>query len=138
MAKYVKVEGEAVVKDGTGKAIEFYEAEFLLDDSVATLGQARSIIQNGLIRDKLQRQVQNFANWRTCQVVEFREEKDSQADLSDMDKLLIEATELNCIPENIDSYKRPDYKMKALQKAIEVAKARPQKEDAFKDLGKVD
>jgi len=30
MSKLAKVEGEVVVKDGTGQSIEFYEEEFIL------------------------------------------------------------------------------------------------------------
>jgi hypothetical protein len=51
-----------------------------------------------------------------------------------LDKLLMEATALGCKPDNIDNYKRPDHKLKALQRAIDnhkerKAKAKPDETD---------
>lgn len=139
MSKLAKVEGEVVVKDGTGQAVEFYEEEFILDDAVRDTNQARSIIKKGLISERLRRKVQNFKRVRTCQVIEFTT-TDEVAEQSDMDKLFLKATELNCVPENIDNYKRPDYKQKALERAIENAEKRKasEKPDSVQDLGYVD
>ncbi len=139
MSKLARVEGEVVVKDGTGQALEFYEAEFVLDDAVQTANQARSLIKKGLISEHLRRNVKNYKRVRTCQIVEFTT-TDKVAEQSDMDKLFLEATELGCVPENIDNYKRPDYKQKALERAIanhkdRAAKAKP---DNVQDLGYVE
>jgi hypothetical protein len=138
MAKLAKVEGEVVVKDGTGQSLEFYEESFVLDDAVKNTNQARSIIKKGLISERLRRVVKGYKRVRTCQIVEFTN-TDQVAEQSDMDKLFLEATELGCVPENIDNYKRPDFKQKALEKAIAGAKARAkaQRPDAMQDLGEV-
>lgn len=139
MSKLARVEGEVIVKDGTGHAIEFYEETFIIDDAVQNAAQARSLIKKGLITERLRKAIKNFKRVRTCQVVEFTS-SDKPAEQSDMDKLFLRATELNCVPENIDNYKRPDFKEKALQKAIalaeeRIAKAKP---DVVRDLGYVD
>jgi hypothetical protein len=139
MGKLAKVEGEVVVKDGTGTSVEFYESQFVLDDAVQNAAQARAIIKKGLISERLRREVQGYKRVRTCQIVEFTS-TDDKPEQSDMDRLLIRATELNCVPENIDNYKRPDFKQRALEKAIEKAEERAKsvKPDAVQDLGYVD
>lgn len=139
MSKLAKVEGELVTKDGTGTAIEFYEADFVLDDAVKDLKQARSIIRKGLITEHLRKSVKNFKRVRTCQVVDFAA-TEKQAENTELDKLLLKATQLNCVPENIDNYKRVDFKTKALEKAIEKALERKAKAklDPMKDEGYVD
>lgn len=139
MAKLAKVEGQVAVKDGTGMSLEFYEEEFILDDAVKTAEQARSMIKKGLISERLRRTVQNFKRVRTCQIIEFTN-TNQQAEQSDMDKLFLRAAELNCVPENIDNYKRPDYKQKALERAISLAEERLKGErpDNVQDLGYVD
>ena len=138
MPKLAKVEGEVIVKDGTGQAIEYYEAEFVLDDAVKTGPQARSVIRKGLISERLRKTVQNFRRVRTMQLVSF-DRTDAPAEQSELDRLLLRASEMDCIPENIDNYKRPDYKAKALEKAIELAerRAKTAKPDSVKDLGEV-
>jgi len=139
MGKLAKCEGEVVVKDGTHSAIEFYEVDFVLDDAVKTLEQARSMIQGGLIAERLRREKPNYRRVRTCQVVSFGSTEDKPEN-GEMDKLLLRATQLDCLPENIDSYKRPDYKIKALQKAVERAEERLKKPEKsnVKDEGYID
>jgi hypothetical protein len=137
MSKLAVVEGEVVVKDGSGHAQEFYTEEFVLDDAVKTAAQARVLIKKGLITERLRRTVKNFKRVRTCQIVEFTG-TDKVAEQSELDKLFLLATELNCVPENIDNYKRPDYKQKALERAIENARNRRVVEDKMKDEGYVD
>jgi len=117
MDKLVKVEGELVVKDGTGRMIEFYEEEFILDESVDSVDKARSLIKKGLITERLQRKVSGFKAVRTVKVISI-EDSEEKADDSDLTKAMLKAIELNCVPQNIDSYKRTDYKLKALEKAI--------------------
>lgn len=139
MTKKVVVEGEYKIRDGHYVSIEFFKEEFILDDAVKTKEQARSIIKKGLIFDRL-RKTSNFKGIRTCQVVSF-EDSAENSESGDLDKLLIEATELNCIPENINNYKRADYKIKALEKAIDLAKKRVQKKtksNSETDLGYID
>ena len=128
MAKKAVVEGEIVLRDGNKTNIEFFEETFILDDAVQTLEQARQIIKKGLIAERF-RKMDNFKRVRTAQVISF-ENTSEAAESSDLDKMLIEATKLNCIPENLQNYKRPDHKVKALAKAIESAKARAQKKPA--------
>ncbi len=138
MAKKAVVEGELKIREGHNINIEFYEETFLLDDSVASLEQARAIIKKGLLNERLRKR-DNFKGIRTCQVVSFTK-TDEVAEAGDLDKLLIIATELNCIPENLVNYKRPDHKIKALEKAIENAKKRKEKieKDNVTDEGYVD
>lgn len=137
MAKLARVDGQVVVRDGTGMALEFYEEEFILDDAVQSAAQARALIKKGLISERLRKTVKGYKRVRTCQVIEFTN-TNAVAEQSEMDKLFLEATELNCVPENIDNYKRPDYKEKALRSAIEQAKKRKVKPDPMQDLGEVD
>lgn len=137
MAKLARVDGQVVVRDGTGMALEFYEEEFILDDAVQSAAQARALIKKGLISERLRKTVKGYKRVRTCQVIEFTNTT-AKAEQSEMDKLFLEATELNCVPENIDNYKRPDYKEKALRSAIEQAKKRKVKPDPMQDLGEVE
>lgn len=141
MGKLVKVEGQVRYKDGLSVGIGFYEEEFILDDSIKTEAEARQLIQNGLISDRLRKTVDNFKGWRTCDIVQF-DNTEKQPEFSELDKAMMEAMKLNCVPENIDNYRRPDYKLKALQQAIanhkEVqAKKKAQKEQT-QDQGYVD
>lgn len=138
MSKLAKVEGEVVVKDGTGSSIEFYEQEFILSDEVHSVNQARSLIKKGLITERLRREIQGFKRVRTCQIIEFTS-SNAPAEQSEMDKLFLRATELGCVPENIDNYKRSDFKAKALEKAIKLAEDRisKTKPDPMVDLGEV-
>jgi len=139
MPKLAKAEGQLVVKEKDGVSIEYYSHDFVLDDAVKTKEQARSMLQAGLLTEALKKEVPNFKRWRTCDVVEFTETT-RKAEHSDLDKALLEATELGCVPEGIENYKRPDYKLKALQTAIEKFKARAAKKvkDNVQDLGYVD
>ena len=141
MPKKVKVEGQFKYKDGLSVGIGFYEEEFILDDGVKTKEQARSLIQNALITERLRKTAENFKGCRTCNVVEFKDTVE-QPEFSELDKMMLKAMELGCVPENIDNYRRPDYKLKALQQAIEnhnsIAAARKKKKDDVQDEGYVD
>lgn len=127
MAKSVTVEGEVVTRDGRGTAIEFYEKTFILDDAVQNESQARSVIRKGMITEALRKEVENFKHVRTCQVIEFKN-TDEKPEASEVDQLLLKATQLGCVPDNIDNYKRADFKAKALEKAIAAHEARTLKE----------
>lgn len=126
MSKLAVVEGEVLVKEGNTTNIEFYEETFVLDDAVQTLEEARRLIKKALIADKLQRTVKNFKRVRTCQVIELKN-TDEKPESSELDQLMLKAVEMECVPENISSYKRTDYKIKALQKAIEQKEAKAEK-----------
>lgn len=140
MAKKAIVEGEVLVKEGNTTNIEFYTEEFILDDAVDTLEEARRLIKKALISDRLQRTVSNFKRVRTCQIIEFGNTTE-KAENSELDQVMLKAVELNCVPENITNYKRTDHKIKALQKAIENKIAKDAEKKAAKsnetDLGLV-
>lgn len=116
----VTVEGDLVAKDGTGRMLEFYEESFILDFN--DKNKALSLIKKGLITERLRKR-DGFKSVRTCGIVSI-EETNSLVAFDDLAKLMMKAIELNCVPENIDNYKRPDYKEKALQKAIALAEKR--------------
>lgn len=142
MSKLVKASGQWVAKDGTGLAINYYDEEFVMDDAVQNAAQARSILHAGLLTQRMQDKADdypNFKRWRTCEVIDFCETK-QKAEHSDLEKLMLRATELECVPENIDNYRRPDYKAKALETAIANAEARKKnsKADAMRDMGEVE
>lgn len=126
MSKKVVVEGEVIIKDGSYAISEFYTEEFILDDAVKTAAQARSMIQSGLIAERLRRKTTNFRRVRTCQVIEFADASE-KVENSDLDKALLRATELSCVPDNIENYRRPDFKLKALLNAIKAAEDRKAK-----------
>lgn len=138
MGKLAKCEGEVIVKSGTHSEIEFYEEDFILSNDIESEGHAR-IIVSALIADVLRKKIKNFKRVRTCQVIAL-EDSDQKSENGDLEDLLIEATKLQCVPENIDNYKRPDYKAKALQSAIDKHKerAKRKKPDSMKDLGPVE
>lgn len=123
MSKKAYVEGEVLVKDGNTTNIEFYEEEFILDECVKDIAEARRVIKKALIQDRLQKKVSNFKRVRTCQVVKF-EQSVEKSETSDLDKIMYEAIELDCVPENITNYKRTDYKIKALEQAVANKKAK--------------
>lgn len=118
MSKKAYAEGEVLVKDGNTTNIEFYEEEFILDDCVQDISEARRIIKKALVHDRLQKKVSNFKRVRTCQVIKL-ESSDQKSENSELDKIMYEAIRLDCVPENISNYKRTDYKIKALQNAVE-------------------
>lgn len=118
MSKKAYTEGEVLVKDGNTTNIEFYEEEFILDDCVQDIAEARRVIKKALIHDRLQKKISNFKRVRTCQVTKLIS-SDQASETSDLDKIMYEAIKLDCVPENIANYKRTDYKIKALQNAVD-------------------
>ena len=142
MAYKAIVEGEVMVRNSAGiTELDFYEESFFLDDSIDSEGVARQIIRKGLLTDRLSKKVKGFRRVRTCQIVGLEKTSD-KAENSDLDKLLTEAVNLGCVPTNIDNYRRPDYKLKALQKAIDNEKARQEKlkgkKSNVQDMGYID
>lgn len=138
MTKRVVVEGEIVVREGHNTSQEFFENEvFLFDDAVATKQQAMSILKKGLLAERFRKR-DGFKRVREFFIVEFSDSKE-EAESGDLDKLLIRASELGCMPENLANYKRPDHKLKALEKAIAAAETRKAKTDTKEqDLGYID
>lgn len=118
MAKLAKCEGQLVVKRAGGFENEFFETEFLLSDEVQDINQARSIIQAGLLHEKLLKDVPQYKNWRECQVIELVDTNE-KVESSEMELLLLKCSEVGCVPENLSSYANEKSKIKALQKAIE-------------------
>lgn len=144
MSNVVLVEGEMISKDGTGKRFEFYEESFVIDAEVDSIPKARSLIRKALINDRLQKKADDkglvypdFRRVRTLQVVSFEPTKE-KAEHSELDRAVLRAIELDCMPENLDNYKRADYKLKALQKAIAEAENRKQSKDNVTNLGFID
>jgi hypothetical protein len=144
MDNLVKVEGEMVCRDGTGRRFEFFEEEFIIDGSVDTIPKARSLIRKALIADRLQKKTDgknliypDFRKVRTLQVISMNATEE-KAEHSDLDKAMLKAIELGCVPENLDNYKRSDYRLKALERAIAVAENRKQSKDNVTNLGIVD
>lgn len=135
MSKKAVVEGEMILRDHNGNSIEFFSEEFVLDASIQTLEQARVIVKKAMLGDRLQRKHKGFKRVRTAQVISFTDTQEA-AEHSDIDRLMIKATELGCVPDNINNYRRPEYKQKALEKAIEVAEKRIK--DSVKDRSVID
>ena len=118
MAKLAKCEGQLVIKQAGGMVNEYFEAEFLLSDDVKDINQARSIIQAGMLHEKLIKDVPHYKNWRECQVVSL-ESTDQKVNTSELEQLLLKCSEAGCVPENLASYASDKSKVKALEKAIE-------------------
>lgn len=123
MAKLAKCEGQLVIKRAGGFENEFFEAEFLLSDDVKDVHQARSIIQAGLLHEHLLRNVEQYKNWRECQVVSLESSSES-VNTSELEQLLLKCSEAGCVPENLSSYASDKSKTKALQKAWEAHERR--------------
>lgn len=146
MPKKVLIEGDVVLRDGSRLDLEPFEAEFILSDEAFKesrdhIGTARIIVKKGLIKEYLRKKYKNFKNCRNVQVVELKDTEE-KAETSELENLLIKATKLDCIPENIENYRRKDHKAKALERAIESAEKRAKnkkkKKDNVEDLGYVD
>lgn len=138
MGKLAKVEGEATISGASGMTeIEFYEEEFILDDKIGGKGEARQLIRRALLVPRLQKKIKGFRRVRTCQIIEFKDTSEKPQD-GELDLLLKRAMDLNCIPLNIDNYKRPDYKIKALKAAITDTEARLEKKKQKKGITEED
>lgn len=127
MGKLAKTEGEVFVRTNAKTTIlQFYEEDFILDDSIETLAEARSFIQKGLIGERLRKKIEGFKAVRTCQVIEFTN-TDEEPQVSEFEKLLVKAQRLGCVPQSLDSYDGDKAKIKALQKAIDADAKRKSK-----------
>ena len=117
MAKLAKCEGQLVIKQAGGFVNEYFEAEFLLSDDVKDVNQARSIIQAGLLHEKLLKDVPHYKNWRECQVTSLEQSNDN-VPTSKLEQLLLKCSEFGIVPDNLASYSNDANKEKALQKAL--------------------
>ncbi len=121
------IEGEVILRDGRGSECAFYELEIDIPDTITTTDKARMYItRGGVASDLLKKEYNNFKSVRTCQVLTVTT-GEAGKELTELEALTLEAVELGCVPENLDNYKRKDYKAKALQKAIDSHKARAEK-----------
>lgn len=118
MSKLAKVEGEVVTVDGGRATIDWYTEEFVLDGSIDSIPLARSVLQAGLVSERLRTKLKNFRRVRTCQVVELTDT--TAAPESDgLDTLLLKATQYGCVPEHMERYATKESRMRALRTAIE-------------------
>lgn len=127
MSHLAKCEGELVIKRAGGNEIIFYEEEFVLSNEVASLEEARSVIQAALLDNRMRRKVEGYKSWRTCQVVSFEPTKQKNEN-SPLEALLLEATKKGCLPENIGSYADDASKMKAIERSLKNLDERVKKE----------
>jgi hypothetical protein len=118
MAQLAKCEGQLVKKEAGGMVNEYFETEFLLSDDVKDINQARSIIQAGLLHERLLKDVPQYKNWRECQVISL-EHTSEKVNTSELEQLLLKCSETGCVPENLSSYASDKSKTKALEKALE-------------------
>ena len=102
--------------------IDSYEVTFKMAEGRKS--EARAIIQNsGMLDEKLRKDKPGFKRWRTCQVTKI-EEVEGKVDESvkELEKLLIEATQLACIPVDYKSYANDKMRIDTLKQAIEKKK----------------
>jgi len=109
--------------NGAVELEEFEGLEFILDLSQYPdehkIGYARSIIQNGLIIDKLKSMDKNYKSTRECQVESIEPVKNKESSIdSELQDLLTEATELGCVPPNYPTYKTDASRKRRLREAL--------------------
>jgi len=121
--KKVKVEGEVVIKDHGSQYIDFYEREFELDDAVTDEGIARSVIRKTMIGNELRKSVPGYKRVRTMQVVGFEATAEKKQG-GHLERVAVEAVKAGVMPENLDMYRDDAGKVRAIEGALEKAKAR--------------
>lgn len=142
MAYKLKVVGEYIKKtDANTKIIEFYDEEFIVD--IDNQQEALSFIKNGLLHQRLygNEKYKGYVRFRTHEPASF-EKTEEKADNSEFSKLVMQATDLGCMPTNIDMYTTQESKTKVIKSAIKADKMRKakakKKEQKTSDLGYVD
>lgn len=134
MAKVATFYGEFYCKSEGGKmAVQEYEVKLEVPSTVKTKEQARSIAKNLLVKEYLSGKESGFQGIRTCQIDSLDEIDDKKTESDEIVALMLEAQELQCVPENISSYKRRDYKIAALRRSIEKRKVLLEKEALKKE-----
>lgn len=139
MAKYIRIEGEYLHRtEAKTTVLKLYDEEFILD-GVETKSEARSMLKNGLIAQRLKKN-EGFKRLRTYEIVEFKD-TDQKPDHTEFEKLLVKATKAKCLPEGLDNYDSEKGKIKALERALETNEKRKSKKKTAKsnvqDLGEV-
>lgn len=140
--KIAKVEGEVVVKDGSGLSVEFYEREFELDDAVKDEGMARAVVRKAMVADELRRSVEGYKRVRTMQLVSLEDRAGAKVG-GELDRLVVKALEIDAVPENLEKYGSDESKKRAVKASIdrvEGARRRKAKKGAVEviDEGYVD
>jgi len=111
------------VTAGKIKQLEPYEEFFKLNETDRS--KARAIVQNGLIEDHLRKTQKNFHHVYTCQLYEKSESIESKDEGNiTLETLVLEATELGCLPAVYKSLKGDKAREQSLKEAIEKKKAR--------------
>jgi len=127
----VTVAGSYVI---SGKLAQIDEYEEVFELTEGRVPEARAIIQNsGILDERLRKTKKNYRRWRTCQVIDVEgTTKEATKEETKLHELLVEATKKGCLPATFKRLKRPESKIKALEKAIKnkakrVAKAKAKK-----------
>lgn len=126
----VKVSGTYVIS-GRLAQIDAYEAEFKMSEGREA--EARAIIQNsGMLDIELRKSKPNYKRWRTCQVIKITELKEqgkvddktkaANDEQAEIEALLIEATNIACIPVSYKSYVSDKLRKDALIESIKKKK----------------
>lgn len=129
----ITVSGNYVIS-GKLAQIDEYETSFIMSEGREA--EARAIIQNsGMLDERLRKEKKNYKRWRTCNVTNIEEAKDgSSKDVDqELDVLLVDATELGCIPTTYKRLASNVTRKKALQEAIKKKKSRIKKAKAKRD-----
>ena len=124
----VTVAGTYVIS-GRLAQIDSYEVEFTMAEG--DTAKARLIIQNsGMLDEKLRKEKTSYKRWRTCQVIDIKNiGGETKKDVKELEDLLIEATELACMPVSYKSFTNDKLRKEALKASIKrkkkkVAKAK--------------
>jgi hypothetical protein len=122
----VTAEGQYVATINKIPTVKLYKEIFELPDNADSIGVARSVLQAGLVADRLGSKIDGFKRVRTCQVKDL-EKTNAKAKKDKATELLVEATKLNCVPEGLEAYSDPAVRESVLEKAI--ARKKKQKDN---------
>ena len=132
MTKTVIVSGDMILKDGKDTYLEDFEETFTISD-VETESEARCLIKNAFIVDRLKEKTPLFRSVHTMRIDSMEASKERKPE-DELETAMLEATRLGCIPENIANYRRKDFKFTALKRAISAKKAQIEKDRKEKEL----
>jgi len=116
MDNLATAEGQMIIKDNGLLDIIDFKEEFVISGSIDNIDKARSFIQK-IIPERLIKKNPLFKSVRTCQIMEF-EQTDKIAKPSKLEYALMEALELDCLPEGLENYRIESQKIAAIEKAI--------------------
>lgn len=110
------VEGQYITTDKNAR-LKPFEAQFTLREKNKDI--ARAIIQNGIVKDYLKENNEDYRSLRTCQVFEAGKTKNTEATIDEeMETLLAEASQNGVIPITLDEYGKRG-KKEALKTAVD-------------------